>query len=267
MVRIGGSGQALFERVACGSTARGDLDFPVDSLQVGVDRARTDDELCGDLGVSQSLSQQAQHLYFAHGQPVRIGGWQFRRWSWVCLSWDRHGSSICKGLLPCHATSPGPHHRKGLLTQLGTCVSDVALVAGTVDRWQGRAEGVAQGCCCSQEPHCPCRLTLLRDHNGQAFERGSNIHDAQTSQQALFIRRARCRMVTLSGEDLCEKSVRRGEHSLILDLLPKRVALFNHPARGSRLPLSEGDLPLESERKSFGTCGARFPCARETLLC
>src|SRR6266702_1927898 len=217
MVRIGGSGQALFERIACGSTARGDLDFPVDSLQVGVDRARTDDELCGDLGVSQSLSQQAQHLYFAHRQPVRIGGWQFRRWSWVCLSWDRHGSSICKGLLPCHATSPGPCCRKGLLTQLGTRVS--------------------------------------------------NIHAGQSSQQALFIRLARCRVVTLHGENLCEKRARRGEHSLIIDLLPKRVALFNQPARGRRLPLSEGDLPLESERKSFGTRGARFRSARETLLC
>src|SRR5947207_1019111 len=54
-------------------------------------------------------------------------------------------------------------------------------------------------------------------------------------------------MVTLCGEDLSEKRARRGEHSLIPELLPKGVALFNQQARGRRLPLSEGDLPLESE--------------------
>lgn len=59
MMRNGRLDQVLFERIACGSTARGDLDFPIDRLQVGVDRARTDDELLGDLGVSQSLRQQA----------------------------------------------------------------------------------------------------------------------------------------------------------------------------------------------------------------
>src|SRR5260370_3334818 len=82
MVRIGGLDQVLVERIACGSTARGDLDFPIDRLQVGVDRARTDDELFGDLGVSQSLSQQAQHLHFAYRQPEKRGGWRFRWWSW-----------------------------------------------------------------------------------------------------------------------------------------------------------------------------------------
>ena len=154
-----------------------------------------------------------------------------------------------------------------MLTQLGACGSEGALVVGTADVWQRRAEGAAQGCCCGQEPHCPCRLTLLRDHNGQTFDRGSNIHDAQTPQQALFIDRACCCMVTLHGEDLCEKRARRGEHALIPDLLPKCVTLFNQQARGRRLPLSEGDFPMESERKRFSTRGARFPCAHETLLC
>src|SRR5205823_3301399 len=135
------------------------------------------------------------------------------------------------------------------------------------DGRQRRAEGNAQGCSGSQEPHCPCRLTLRCGHDGQTFERGSNIHDGQTSQQALFIRRACCRMVTLSGEDLSEKRARRGKHSLIPDLLPKCVTLFNQQARGRRLPLSEGDFPMESERKRFSTRGARFPCAHETLLC
>ena len=55
MVRSGGLDQVLVERVACGGTTRGNLDFPIDRLQVGVDRARADDELLGNLGVGQSL--------------------------------------------------------------------------------------------------------------------------------------------------------------------------------------------------------------------
>src|SRR6266700_1313986 len=112
----------------------------------------------------------------------------------MCLSWGRHGSASCKGWLPGHATSLGPRSRKGFLTQVGTCGSDGALVVGTVDGWQGRAEGVAQGCRCCPQPHCPCRLTLRHGHDGQTFERGSNIHDGQTSKQALFIHRACCCM-------------------------------------------------------------------------
>src|SRR6266566_3643210 len=90
------------------------------------------------------------------------------------------------------------------------CGSDGALVVGTVDGWQGRAEGVAQGCRCCPQPHCPCRLTLRHGHDGQTFERGSNIHDGQTSKQALFIHRTCCCMVTSNGEDLSEKRARRG---------------------------------------------------------
>src|SRR5258708_392727 len=114
--------------------------------------------------------------------------------------------------------------------------------------------------------HCPCCATLRRDHDGQTFDRGSNIHDGQTSKQALFIHRVCCCVVTPSGEDLSEKRARRGEHSLIPDLLPKRVALFNQQARGRRLTLSEGDLPPESERKRFSTRDARFRSSRESLL-
>ena len=55
MGKIGGLDQTLFDRITCGSTTRGDLDFPIDRFQVGVDRARTDDELLGNLGVGQSL--------------------------------------------------------------------------------------------------------------------------------------------------------------------------------------------------------------------
>ena len=74
-------------------------------------------------------------------------------------------------------------------------------------------------------------------------------------------------MITLGGEDLSEKGTRPGYHSLIPDLLPKRVALFNQQSCGRRLTLSEGDLPLESERKRFNTRDARFRSSREDLLC
>src|SRR5205807_9342198 len=110
-------------------------------------------------------------------------------------------------------------------------------------------------------------LTPRRDHDDQTCERGSNMHDGQTSKQALFIRRACRGVVTLSGEDLSEKRARRGEHSLILDLLPKRVAFLNQQACGRRFTLSEGDLSLESERKRFSARDARFRSSRETLLC
>ncbi len=124
MVRSGGLAQVLFERIACGCTARGDLDFPIDRLQVGVDCSRTDDELCGDLGVGQSLSQQAQHLHFARCQPVRIGGWRFRWRGWMCwlaislagLDVSLVGSSLVlelPGLAPmsCHVPRPTPPQR------------------------------------------------------------------------------------------------------------------------------------------------------------
>ena len=45
------------------------------------------------------------------------------------------------------------------------------------------------------------------------------------------------------------------------------MALFNQQTCGRRLTLSEGDLPLESERKRFSTRDARFRSSSETLLC
>src|SRR5258707_86986 len=49
-------------------------------------------------------------------------------------SWrDHHGSSNCQGLLPGHALSLGPRHRKGLLTQLDMCGSEGALIVATGD--------------------------------------------------------------------------------------------------------------------------------------
>ena len=52
--RGGGRGQSdklMLDRVAGGSAARGDLDFPIDRGQVVVDGTGTDDELVGDLRI------------------------------------------------------------------------------------------------------------------------------------------------------------------------------------------------------------------------
>jgi hypothetical protein len=73
--------KVVLNGIARGSTARGDADLAIDRGQVGVDRARTDHELFGHLGVGQSLGHQAQHLHFSGGQSCWIGGRGLRWWS------------------------------------------------------------------------------------------------------------------------------------------------------------------------------------------
>jgi hypothetical protein len=41
---------------------RGDLDFAIDRGQVGVDGARTDDEMLGDLGVGESFRYETKYF-------------------------------------------------------------------------------------------------------------------------------------------------------------------------------------------------------------
>lgn len=67
------SDEVLFNRVAGGGAARGNLNLPVDRGQVCTDRARTDHQVHGDLRVRPALSDQAQHLHLAGGQIIRIG--------------------------------------------------------------------------------------------------------------------------------------------------------------------------------------------------
>ena len=45
----------MLDRVAGGTTARGDLDFAIDRGEVGVDRARANDQPLGYLRISESL--------------------------------------------------------------------------------------------------------------------------------------------------------------------------------------------------------------------
>ncbi len=57
----------------CGM-ARGDVQFTIDGAQVGIDRARADDQYFSDLGIGEALCHQPQHLHLTLGQVVRRGG-------------------------------------------------------------------------------------------------------------------------------------------------------------------------------------------------
>lgn len=73
------SGEVVLNGIAGGSNSRGDLDFAVDRSQVVVDGARADNKEFGNLGIGQSLCQEAQHFNFTGSQPIGISscwpGW------------------------------------------------------------------------------------------------------------------------------------------------------------------------------------------------
>src|SRR5215472_10355928 len=56
--------------IAGGGRARGDSELVVDRAEVGVDGARADHQLRGDLGIGETLCQQAQHLHLASTQVI-----------------------------------------------------------------------------------------------------------------------------------------------------------------------------------------------------
>src|SRR6266516_5012442 len=75
--------------VASRRTARGDPELAVDQSQVPVDRARTDDELLGYLGIGEPLGHETEHLHLTGGQSCWRGGM-------TCGS-GRRGTRRCLG--------------------------------------------------------------------------------------------------------------------------------------------------------------------------
>ena len=61
--------QLVFHRVAGRGNARVDAQLVVDGGQMGVDRARADDQALCHLRVGEPLGHQAQYLDLAGGQP------------------------------------------------------------------------------------------------------------------------------------------------------------------------------------------------------
>ena len=67
------SQEVMFDGIAGSSTARTDAQLVVERAHVGLDGEQANDELLGNLRVTQPLCHQAQHLHFAGRQSVGIG--------------------------------------------------------------------------------------------------------------------------------------------------------------------------------------------------
>jgi hypothetical protein len=66
--------KSLLHGKARGSAARGDLQLGVDGAKMGVDGGRTDEQMSGDLRISQPLRYQPQDLDLAGSQVSGVGG-------------------------------------------------------------------------------------------------------------------------------------------------------------------------------------------------
>lgn len=63
------SGDAVIEGEPDGGTARGDTQLVIDSVEVGVDRVRTEVERLGDLRVRETCCHQPQDLALTFAKP------------------------------------------------------------------------------------------------------------------------------------------------------------------------------------------------------
>ena len=70
---VGKLDEFIFDSVAGRGIPRSDVQLAEDRADVSVDRARTDHQLFGYLGVSQSYRDQAEHLNLSLGQFAWIG--------------------------------------------------------------------------------------------------------------------------------------------------------------------------------------------------
>src|SRR5258708_8545290 len=102
----------MLDGVAGGGTARGDPELAVNRGEVKVDRARTDDELLGYLGIGQPLCHQAQYLDLTRRQATRIAR-GFSEGSRFGSTGERprtpHPSPSAPPLPQRHPPSPPPH--------------------------------------------------------------------------------------------------------------------------------------------------------------
>jgi len=100
---------------------------------MGVDGAWADDQLLSDLGVGETLRQQAQHLHFAKTQVVRV-------------SW-RHGRRVfiphSEGLFGGQRAASGPGCGEGGEIELVTGRSDSALIGSTFKGREVKLSSVA----------------------------------------------------------------------------------------------------------------------------
>src|SRR5689334_14421556 len=71
--------QVVLKRIAGGGGSRGDAKLAIQRGGMVVDGARTDHQVCGNLGVGPALCYQAQHLYLAIRQS-RGSGRCFSSW-------------------------------------------------------------------------------------------------------------------------------------------------------------------------------------------
>src|SRR5260370_38003549 len=150
--RNGELDQLVVNGIAGGRTARRDPELTVDRGQMPVDGARADDEMFGDLSIGQALCHQAQHLLLTRGQASRICRWSRQR---PCRGrCGYRGWSMCgEGLLWRHSASLSPAGGKGILTEVGACGCNRALIGGMPGRWRGHPKESALFGLCAD--HCP----------------------------------------------------------------------------------------------------------------
>src|SRR5437588_10831502 len=106
---------------------------------MGMDGARAEHQLVGDLQVGKTIRQQAQHLHLACRQPVGIGWWGHNRgrdWSWFLAlrgqcPLRRHGSPL------------GPGGSESSLSQVDTRSRQRALIVSEFNGRDGYSNRVA----------------------------------------------------------------------------------------------------------------------------
>src|SRR5258707_597183 len=164
----------MLDGVAGGGTARGDPELAVNRGEVKVDRARTDDELLGYLGIGQPLCHQAQYLDLTRRQASRIAR-GFSEGSRFGSTGQRPGGrdwSPCgEGLLWRHRKSLSQHCLEYLLTEPLTHDRDVLLIA-TAEDWRQRRDIICTPylLCCAPQACRPCWFSQCCSHFSQQIQ-------------------------------------------------------------------------------------------------